>query len=262
MAITPAVVLTLAGHDPTGGAGIQADMESISALGGYAASAITALTVQDTQNVRSLHPVAPDLFRQQVEVVLNDLPVAAIKIGLIGSAEIASTLVDTLSAHPNIPVVLDPVLAAGGGLEMSSRNLLHQIRHKLLPLCTLITPNSEEARRLAEDESLEACAEKLLAEGCRGVLITGTHEAEEQVTNRLYQKGESVLSHSWPRLPGSYHGSGCTLASAIAVGLAQGMSLVDSVARAQKFTWESLSRGFKLGEGQQLPNRLQMLIGQ
>ncbi|MCP3660954.1 MAG: bifunctional hydroxymethylpyrimidine kinase/phosphomethylpyrimidine kinase [Gammaproteobacteria bacterium] len=262
MAITPAVVLTLAGHDPTGGAGIQADMESVSALGGYTASAITALTVQDTQNVQSLHPVAPELFRQQTEAVLNDLPVAAIKVGLIGSAEIASTLVDILSAHPNIPVVLDPVLTAGGGQEMSSKKLLHQIRHRLLPLCTLITPNSEEARRLAEDESLEACAEQLLAEGCEGVLITGTHEAEEQVTNRLYQKGESILSHNWPRLPGSYHGSGCTLASAIAVGLAQGMSLVDSIERAQKFTWESLSNGFKLGKGQQLPNRLQMLIGQ
>jgi hydroxymethylpyrimidine/phosphomethylpyrimidine kinase len=251
------IVLAIGGHDPSGGAGIQADIESIAANGCHATTVVTCLTVQDSCDVSSLHPAPPDQVRAQAEAVFADCHVGAIKLGLMGDAAIAETLISLLQNHPEIPLVLDPVLAAGGGSELASRALLDVILTGLLPLCSLITPNSIEARRLTDaDLSLEASAQALLSAGTEAVLITGTHEETMTVSNRLYDESGLLDESHWERLPGEYHGSGCTLASAIAAGLARGLPLVESVRRGQAYSWQSLKQGFRSGRCQSLPDRL------
>ena len=254
-----AVTLAIGGHDPSGGAGIQADIESITALGGYATSAITSLTIQDTCNVQQLIPVDPEVVVAQAEAVLDDLPVNAIKIGLVGSAAVAHALAGLLKKHPDIPVVLDPVLAAGGGRSLASDALRQTLLQELLPLASLVTPNSQEARTLASASDLSHCAEILLQHGCQQLLITGAHEESSEVINTLYDQKGGVDRWQWPRLPGEYHGSGCTLAAAIATLLAQGQSLADAVYSAQGFAWQSLADAYTLGRGQALPNRFHSL---
>ncbi len=251
------VVLAIGGHDPGGGAGIQADIEAIAANGCHATSVITCLTVQDSCNLESLTPMSPVQMLAQAETVLADQPVAAIKIGLIGDLAMAETLVYLLQEEPNIPVVLDPVLATGGGADLATDELLTYIREQLLPLCSLITPNSLEARRLSERQgSPDSCARDLLEMGAKAVLITGTHEEEYEVTNRLYDFSGLLDTSSWERLPGEYHGSGCTLASAIAAELAQQHPLLQAVKQAQEYTWLALSNAFRSGNCQSLPDRL------
>ncbi len=253
---TPPIVLCFSGHDPTGGAGLHADIEAIAAAGCHAASAITCLTVQDTHDVQRLLPTTPELFRQQAEAVLNDLPVAVIKIGLIGDIEISREIAALITEHPHIPVVLDPVLAAGGGADLAGDALLESIRRDLLPLAELATPNSEEARRISGQEMLPKAVAQMLALGCNNVLITGAHEASDKVINTLYC-GSIEESHAleWPRLPDNYHGSGCTLSSSIAARIALGLPMVQAVSDAQEYTWRTLNKANRFGSGQALPNR-------
>ncbi|MFO1372603.1 MAG: hydroxymethylpyrimidine/phosphomethylpyrimidine kinase [Candidatus Competibacteraceae bacterium] len=255
--------MTLAGNDPSGGAGIAADLETLISLGCHPAPVITALTVQDTHNVHALLPVNPEQLIAQARAVLEDLPVAVFKIGLIGSADNAIALHTLLTDYPNIPVVLDPILTAGGGTELASTALITAIQTLLLPLTTVLTPNSVEARRLApEADTLDACAMALLERGCRYVLITGGHEPTDEVVNTLYGNNRLLETSRWPRLPHSYHGSGCTLTAAIAALLAQGYEELYSespnsvIRRAQHYTWQSLQAGYRVGHGQWLPNRL------
>ena len=256
------VVMTLAGNDPSGGAGLAADIETLVSLGCHPAPVVTTLTVQDTRNVKALLPVSPAQIIAQAKAVLEDVRVAVFKIGVIGNSANAVALHDLLKAHPQIPVVLDPVLAAGGGAELASQALVEAIQTLLLPLTTVLTPNSTEARRLApEADTLEACAMALLARGCQYVLITGGHEPSTEVINTLYGNNRLLETHRWPRLPDAYHGSGCTLAAAIAGLLAQGREfhadlLRSAIHRAQDYTWRSLRAGYQAGGGQRLPNRL------
>lgn len=260
---SPPVVMTLAGNDPSGGAGIAADIETLVSLGCHPAPVLTALTVQDTHNVQALLPVEPDQVLAQARAVLEDMPVATFKVGVIGSADNAAALHRLFAAWPDIPVVLDPVLAAGGGTALASAALIEALQTLLLPLTTVLTPNSAEARRLApEADTLEACAMALLARGCRYVLITGGHEPTGDVVNTLYGNNRLLETWRWPRLPDSYHGSGCTLASAIAALLAQGHhpcleeSICSAAYRAQHYAWKTLQAGYRAGGGQWLPNRL------
>ncbi|MFZ4790410.1 MAG: bifunctional hydroxymethylpyrimidine kinase/phosphomethylpyrimidine kinase [Candidatus Competibacteraceae bacterium] len=260
---SPPVVMILAGNDPTGGAGIAADIETLISLGCRPAPVITALTVQDTHNVQELLPVEPEWVLAQARAVLADLPVAAFKIGVMGSADNAVALHELLIAWPDIPVVLDPVLVAGGGTRLADGELIEAIRDLLLPLTTVLTPNSHEARRLApEADTLEACGMALLARGCRYVLLTGGHEPGTEVINTVYGNNRRLESGRWPRLPGNYHGSGCTLAAAIAALLAQIQSpgsepsLLSALYQAQQYVWRSLQASHPVGGGQLLPNRL------
>lgn len=256
------VVLACSGNDPSGGAGICADIMTISSLGCHPAPVITALTIQDTHNVRALLPVDAKQLLDQATAILEDVAVAAFKIGVIGSVENAVTLHRLLRAHPTIPVVLDPVLAAGGGTELASMALIDAIRTLLLPLTTVLTPNSVEVRRLApEGDSLNACAMALLERGCQYVLITGGHEPTETVTNSLYGNHRLLETFHWPRLPNPYHGSGCTLAAAIAALLAQGQANpsgppTSAIIQAQDYTWRTLEAACRVGGGQWIPNRL------
>jgi len=257
---TPAMVLSFAASDPTGGAGLQADLLTIAALGCHPLCVVTAITVQDTLGVEGVLPLDAEWVADQARCLLEDMPVDAFKIGVLGSVENITTIAEILSDYPDVPLILDPVLASGRGDELASDDMVHALRELLLPRTMILTPNSTEARRLAETEddenpSLAACAQRLIETGCEYVLITGTHEPTPQVVNRLYSKAGIVRSDSWERLPGSYHGSGCTLASAIAARLAQGLEPAEAAREAQQFTWEALAAGFKPGGGQFLPNR-------
>jgi hydroxymethylpyrimidine/phosphomethylpyrimidine kinase len=251
------VVMTLAGNDPTGGAGIQADIESIISMGCHAAPVITALTVQDTAQVIGFAPIEAELIIQQARAVLEDMPVAAVKIGMMGSIEAVQAIHSILMDYPDLPVVLDPVLASGSGAELADDEVIGGMRSLLLPLTTVLTPNSLEARRLApESDNLDACAMSLLDQGAEFVLLTGTHETTPRVYNTLYGNRRKLETFTWPRLEGSYHGSGCTLAAAIAGLMAQGTEPLSAIHEAQEFTWQALNHGYRLGMGQRLPNRL------
>ncbi len=255
----PPCVLSFAASDPTGGAGVQADLLTLAALGCHPLSVVTALTVQDTQGVQSVQPVAAAQVAAQADCLLADIAVAAFKLGVLGSEENIVAIAERLARHPRTPVVLDPVLASGRGDPLASEAMLEALRKRLLPRATLVTPNSIEARRLAgeaEDAPLEACARRLIEFGCANVLITGTHEAGSEVINTLYDARGVVRADRWQRLPGSYHGSGCTLASAIAARLAHGRSLAQAVREAEEYTWHALAAGFKPGGGQFIPDRM------
>ena len=253
----PPVVLCFSGHDPTGGAGLQADIETLTRLSCHPCAVVTALTAQDTVNVRRVLPQQSEDFLEQARLVIADIAPAAVKIGLLGSADIARAVCGLLADElAGVPVVLDPVLAAGGGKAMAREDLIEVIRHGLLPLSFITTPNIPEARQLAGGlESPDDCAAELLRLGVRYVLITGAHADEADVVNRLYSP-QAASSWHWERLPQTYHGSGCTLASALAAGLAHGLDVEEACRNAQRFTWESLASGYALGQGQWLPNRL------
>jgi hydroxymethylpyrimidine/phosphomethylpyrimidine kinase len=251
------VVMCFAGLDGTGGAGIQADIEAVASMGCHAAPIVTALTVQDTGHVIDYTPVDTTVLIAQARAVLEDMPIAAFKIGMTGNVHIIEALHTLLTDYPDIPVVLDPVLAGGGGGSLSSPEMIDAICNLLLSQVTVLTPNSNEARILApECDTLEACGQGLLDKGCEFVLLTGTHEEAEHVENRLFGNRRLLETFTWERLPHDYHGSGCTLAAAIAGLLAQGLEPFTAIHEAQEYTWETLRHGYRVGMGQLLPNRL------
>lgn len=257
------LVMTFAATDPSGGAGLQADLLTISSMGCHPLSVVTAITVQDTSGVDDVLPIDPEWVVDQARAMLEDVPVAAFKIGLLGSVENIAAIAEVLADYPDIPLVLDPVLASGRGDELANDDMLDAMCELLIPQTTIITPNSIEARRIALDEdneeddpSLEECAKRILNMGCEYVLITGTHEQTAKVTNTLYSERGVISSDSWARLPGIYHGSGCTLASAIAALMAQGVAVPEAVKEAQEYTWQTLNAGFRPGMGQHIPDRL------
>jgi hydroxymethylpyrimidine/phosphomethylpyrimidine kinase len=253
-------VLTFAATDPTSGAGLQADLLALASMGCYPLSVVTALTVQDTAGVESFLAIDPDWVADQARCILEDMPVAAFKMGMLGSTEIVTVVAEVVSDYPDVPLVLDPVLASGRGDEFASEEMVSAIRELLVPQSTVVTPNIPELRRLAgeddSDASLADCAQILLDSGCEYVLVTGTHDATPEVVNTLYHRGGVLRSDSWQRLPGSYHGSGCTLAAALAANLARGLEIGDAVYEAQDYTWQALSHALRPGMGQFLPDRL------
>lgn len=257
----PPLVLVFAASDPTSGAGIQADLLTLASLGCHPLSALTAITIQDTVGVESVHPVSAEILEQQARAVLEDMQVAAFKVGVLGSVENVLAVAEIVSDYPDIPLILDPVLASGRGDEFSNEEIISAMREMLLPQTTLLTPNAPEARRLAESDedenepSIDTCAERLIQMGAQYVLITGTHENTPQVVNTLYGADGTIRQDRWERLPGSYHGSGCTLASAIAGCIAGGASVEDAVRDAQDYTWQTLASGFRPGMGQFIPDR-------
>lgn len=253
--VNPPIVMCFSGHDPSGGAGIQADIEALVSQGCHPVTVLTTLTVQDTHNVQEFLPLPAEFVLRQARAVLADMPIAAFKIGMLGSAENAEAIAGLLAEYPAIPVVLDPILAAGGGTRVDSEALLGALRDKLLSQTTLVTPNSDEARRLTGKDNLDTCARVLLDLGCDSVLITGGHESTPAVINTLYLRGERPDTYSWTRLPAIYHGSGCTLAASLAGLLAHGLPISEAANEAQSYTWQSLAEGYALGQGQQIPNR-------
>lgn len=251
------IVLCLSGHDPSGGAGIQADIEAILAQNCHAAPTITALTIQNTQDVLDFKILDREWVLAQANTVLNDMPASAIKLGMLGNMEMVDTVIEIINQHPNLPVVCDPVLRAGGGGTLGKGDIAYAIREKLFPLATICTPNLPEARILAElpEGSADECADKLLTY-CHYLLIKGGHESDPVISNRLYTKQGEKHVFTCPRLPGNFHGSGCTLASALSGRLALGETLVSAVETALNYTWRTLRDAEAPGHGQFIPRRL------
>ena len=264
----PPIVLSFAANDPSGGAGINADILTLASLGCHPLSVMTAITVQDSAGVEEVMPLDPEVVADQARAVWEDMPVHVFKIGLLGSVEIIAAIAEVISDYPDIPLVLDPVLASGRGDELVSEDMICAMRELIIPQTTIITPNSHEARRLSQDDDsddgdadeqitdLIQCADRLLYLGSQYVLITGTHENTAQVVNTLYGETGVLRRDEWQRLEHSYHGSGCTLASAIAASIANGLPIDESVYEAQEYTWQSLKAGFRPGMGQYLPDRM------
>tara|TARA_B100000686_G_scaffold323874_1_gene379034 strand:- start:8724 stop:9545 length:822 start_codon:yes stop_codon:yes gene_type:complete len=258
----PPIVLSFSANDSSGGAGVQADTLTIASKGCHSLPVITAVTVQNTVGVDDVMALDPRWVVDQARAVLEDMSVHAFKIGMLGSIENIVAIAKIVSEYPDIPIVLDPVLCSGRGDKLANEDMVAALCKLLLPQTTIITPNSIEARRLAwggegdSDQDLGKCSKRILDMGCKYVLVTGTHENTNQVTNILYADSGIVRSDVWQRLAGSYHGSGCTLASAIAANLANGMPVSEGVQEAQEYTWQTLKNGFHPGMGQYLPDRL------
>ena len=251
----PPIVLTFAASDPTGGAGLQADLLTLAALGCHPLSVLTGLTVQDTRGVARMMAVESEWVRSQAQHLLADMEAAAFKAGALVSSANVRVVTEVVASRARVPLVVDPVLASGRGDALAADGAVEAMRKYLVPRTMVLTPNSIEARRLAGEPGLAACARRLIDDGCKYVLVTGTHETTEEVVNTLYDATGVVREDRWRRLAGEYHGSGCTLASAIAARLAHGVAVSEAVREAQDFTWHALATGFRAGHGQLLPQR-------
>jgi len=259
-------VLVLAGSDSGGGAGIQADIKTITALGGYAATAITAITVQNTLGVTSVHPIPLDVVEAQARAVLDDIGADALKTGMLGDAATVEVVARVLDSAPKTqngaaPAVIDPVMIAKGGASLLAQEAVGALKSLLIPRAALLTPNAPEAAALTglsveTTDDLRRAGEALLELGAHAVLMKGGHVANSErggdrvIDLLITRQGETAFEGE--RIVTRHtHGTGCTLASACATGLAQGMSLTESVARAWNYVHEAMLRapGFGAGHG-------------
>jgi len=242
-------VMTIAGFDGSGGAGIQADIKTFSALGCYATSVLTALPVQNTMGVRKIYPIPIEAVSDQIEAVLDDIFPQAIKIGMVHTPQLVEAIAATLGRYPKIPVVFDPVMVATSGHRLIEEETITTITEKLFPIADIITPNMDEASLLAgmEVKTLEdmrTAGEKILTYGCKNILLKGGHQESPTVTSLFFDENGSQHSFETEKLATvNIHGSGCTLSSAIAAYLARGEALYDAVALAQDYVFEAISSG-------------------
>jgi hydroxymethylpyrimidine/phosphomethylpyrimidine kinase len=242
--------------DPSGGAGISADIEALAANGCHCAPIITALTEQDTHNVKNFFAINEQLIIRQAQTVMADMTISAIKIGMVGSIENIKALTIFLKTHPHIPVILDPVLAAGGGTALATQEIAQAIVDLLLPYTTIVTPNIQEACALSHtDTSTQDCAKNILKSGCQTVLITGTHAPTTNIIHSLFTNNADVIQFEGERLPHDYHGSGCTLAASLAGFIAHGFSMQTAIEKALAYTFGTLKSAHCLSSGQRIPNR-------
>ena len=257
MTITnPPVVLCFSGADPTGGAGIQADIEAISSNGGIAACVITAATVQDTVDVISFAPMPSDLVIEQARAVLEDMPISAIKIGMVGSAEIAMAIHSIITDYPEIPVIYDPVFSTETDGALSTEDLVDTVRTLLLPVTKILTPNIFEVHALAPgSDTPTAAAMCLLETDVEYILLTGTHGKTPDVVHTLFGNHREIETFHNERLPHKYHGSGCTLASSLAAQIALGNDVIGAARKALEYTHKTLVHAHRIGMGQYHPNR-------
>ena len=262
----PPAVMTFAATDPSSGAGLQADILTLASIGCHPLSVVTAITVQDTVGVDSVMVFDADWINEQARTILEDMQVSAFKIGMLGSVENIAVIAEIMADYPDVPLLIDPILSSGRGDELANEEMQAAMIDLLFPQATLITPNSLEARRLAfmdaddtdelENASLDETAARLLELGPEYVLITGTHERSIEVVNTLYGDSGLIKAYNWERLAGSYHGSGCTLTSAIAACLAHGLTMEEAILEAQEYTWQTLKGAFRPGMGQYIPDRM------
>lgn len=255
----PPSVLVFSGSDPSGGAGMQADITAIAALGAHPLSVVTVLTVQDNERVFGVHPVPAELVRQQAQALVDRIDIAAIKVGIVGNranAEvIAAVIRDVRMRRPNLPLVFDPVLATGHGDILASDDPVAAIA-PLFELATVITPNRIEADRLCGvDASPEQQAAMLLQRGCQHVLLKGGHGPEQHEVLNRWISANRQRNWIWPRLPGEFHGSGCTLASALAALLARGIEIEAAMDAAQTYCQQTLAASYAIAPGQRIPSR-------
>lgn len=251
----PKRLLVIAGSDSGGGAGIQAGIKTADAFGVYAMTAITAVTAQNTRGVTAIHPVPPKIVAAQIEACLNDIGADAIKIGMLGSAAIVKAVAAAIAKlAKKIPVVLDPVMVSTSGSTLLSAAAVAALKRELLPLATLVTPNIPETRALVGmrgtvSRQAEAAAHKLMALGAKAALIKGGHATRATIDDVLvWERGTEILA--FPRIKTRHtHGTGCTYATAIACGLAQGLSLPLAVGRAREYVQVAIETAPGLGKG-------------
>lgn len=254
---TTPIALTIAGSDPSGGAGIQADLKTFSALGVYGAAVLTSLTAQNTRGVSAIHAVPPDFVTAQIDAVASDLTITATKTGMLGDRATVLAVVASLRAHNIAPLIVDPVMVATSGDALIAADAIDAVRRDLIPLADLITPNLSEAARLldtgpARDEAaMQEQARRLLALGARGVLLKGGHGAGSTSVDMLAYGGD-IVPLALPRLDvPDTHGTGCTLSAAIAALLARGLPMVEAVSQAKQFVWNAIDAGqnLRIGHG-------------
>jgi hydroxymethylpyrimidine/phosphomethylpyrimidine kinase len=246
-------VLIVAGSDSGGGAGIQADIKTVTALGGYAATALTAVTVQNTLGVSAIHPIPLDIVRAQIETVLGDIGADAIKTGMLATAAVIETVMAALRDN-RAPLIVDPVMVAKGGAALLESDAVAALKRHVLPRATLIAPNLPEAealtgRTIATPEAMRDALKHLLDLGPKAVLLKGGHLASNEIVD-LYAGPDGT--HEWhgPRIATRHtHGTGCTLASAVATGFAQGLNAVDSITRARSYVRRAIETAPGLGQG-------------
>ncbi len=250
-------ILCFSGLDPTGGAGIQADIEAIAAMGAHACPIITANTTQDTTSVYDFNPIASGFIQQQAERVLNDMTIQSIKIGMLGTTETAQAVLNIIKQCPDIPVIFDPVLASGNGSQLSDNSLTDFIRQQLLPLTYILTPNTLEAVRLsATQQDATSAAIQLNQLGTEYVLLTGSHLETTDIQHQLIHQGKILGHYTNARLSDEYHGSGCTLAASLAALTAQQLPPLEACQKALDYTFNSLQLGTAQGQGQKIPRRI------
>ena len=254
---TPSIVsaLTIAGSDSGGGAGIQADLKTFAAHGVHGLSAIAALTAQHTRAVTAVHAPPPEFLRAQIDACFDDFDIGAVKLGMLAHAGLIHAVADALDAHAPAHIVLDPVMVATSGARLLESDALDALRTRLIPLSTLVTPNLPEAELLlghaiASREAMHAAAAELLALGARAVLLKGGHleDAADDVID-LYADANGVRVLRHPRLAESAHGTGCTLASAVAARLSTGMAMAESAEAATDYVHRALRGGYRPGRG-------------
>lgn len=246
-------ILIIAGSDSCAGAGVEIDLKCAEAHGIHASCAITAVTAQNTCAVTAIQPIDADVVRAQIDAVFDDMPPCAIKIGMLGNGDVATSVAQALLEHPDVPVVLDPVLVATAGATLTEASVFELVRDTLVPRATVVTPNIPEASELTgievtDRESMGQAARVFLDAGAQAVLVKGGHDHEDVIIDRLYV-GDELFEYPGKRLAGEYHGTGCCLSTAIACNLAQGLSLEAAVREGHDFIARALAQPLDLGHG-------------
>ncbi|MEM8844427.1 MAG: hydroxymethylpyrimidine/phosphomethylpyrimidine kinase [Pseudomonadota bacterium] len=250
-------VLCIGGLDPSGGAGVQADIEAIAQCGGHALPIISCLTVQNSSAALSVKSINTKIIKQQAEALFTDIKISAVKIGVTPSEDMVETISDIISQLPEIPIVLDPVISASHGIKFANQSVLDAINELLLPKLTVITPNHSELNQIiTKDECITSKAQSLCKLGPQYVFLTGVDEHSDHVINYLVDSEKVLEEYHWPRLPHSYHGSGCTVSSALTCFLAHGLEIVDATDKAQSYTMQALELADRPGQGQSIPKRI------
>ncbi len=251
------VVMSLSSHDPSGSAGIQADIETSASLGCHCTPIITALCAKDTRDLKDISPAETGLLIEQARAILEDMPVRTIKLGLLGSVENVEAIHSILHDYPDIPVVLDPVTMEFNNELFNAPAVITATQALLLPLATIATPDLVEAHDLAHQaDTVDACAREILDSGCEYVLISGTKRCPEQYESSFYGQKGMIKHYQWPRIRQLSHGCGATLAASIAAYLAHGLRIEDAVEQGQQFTWHAMEASRRLGMGRNVPNRM------
>lgn len=251
------IVLSLSSHDPSGAAGIQADIETAASLGCHTATILTSLCSKDTGTTSDMVPVDAELLIRQTRAILEDMPVGVIKLGFLGTVENIEAVHSILIDYPDIPVVFDPITWVCPSSQRDAPGLRQAIRHLILPLTTLTTTDSVEAHDLAQQaDTLDACAQSILDSGCQYLLISGAQRTHDYYVNHFFDHRGLIKAYQWQRLQIFSHGCGATLSASIACYLAHGLLLQDALEQGQRFTWQALAHSRRLGMGRRIPNRL------
>lgn len=259
---TSPLILTFGAADPIGAIGIQADLASFAAMGCHGLSVITSILISDTARIEDIQVIDADWVADQARVVLEDMPVAAFKVGAVGSIENVSVIAEIVSDYPDIPLILDPFLTAMPDQGPDSEDMLVAIRELLIPQTTLFLTSAVELSRLAETwrepstgSTLAIDAMRVIDMGCEYLFVTGTPGQAHEVTNTLFDESGMVRNDTWQRLPGSFSGAGSTLSATIAAMLANGVDVPEAVFEAQEFTHATLANAHRLGMGKLTPDR-------